>query len=84
MNRLATAYSLEKMRKALNEFRNSLATRKEAQKAAYARNNLTQNLRNENIQKKENKQTGYDIDIKDGRWYIVCMYIYMCIHKSHV
>nr|XP_050862762.1 uncharacterized protein LOC127069622 [Vespula vulgaris]XP_050862764.1 uncharacterized protein LOC127069622 [Vespula vulgaris] len=67
MNRLAAAYSLEKMRKALNEFRNSLAARKEAQKAAYARNNLTQNLRNdESIQKNEKKQTSFNININDA------------------
>ncbi|KAL2719284.1 stress response protein NST1 [Vespula squamosa] len=67
MNRLAVAYSLEKMRKALNEFRNNLAARKEAQKAAYARNNLTQNFRNdESIQKTEKKQTSFNINIEDA------------------
>lgn len=44
MSRMAAAYSLQKMRKALNELRNSVAIQKEAQKEE-AQNNMTSSFR---------------------------------------
>nr|XP_033189571.1 stress response protein NST1 [Bombus vancouverensis nearcticus] len=45
MARIASAYSFEKMRKALNELRNNVATRIEAQKATHVQSNQTSNFR---------------------------------------
>ncbi|XP_043798165.1 uncharacterized protein LOC122717810 isoform X1 [Apis laboriosa] len=57
MARMAAAYSFEKMRKALNDLRNNVAARIEAQKAIYAQNNQSSNFReNSNIPKTKDKR----------------------------
>lgn len=57
MARMAAAYSFEKMRKALNDLRNNVAARIEAQKAIYAQNNQSSNFReNSNIPKSKDKR----------------------------
>lgn len=54
---MAAAYSFEKMRKALNDLRNNVAARIEAQKAIYAQNNQSSNFReNSNIPKSKDKR----------------------------
>ncbi|XP_072762966.1 uncharacterized protein [Anoplolepis gracilipes] len=45
MTRMAAAYWVQKMRKALNELRNNVAAQKEAQRMQEAQNNLTSNFR---------------------------------------
>lgn len=58
MNRLATAYSMEKMRKALNELRISVNPHLEVLKAVHPSSNSTQNFRNnESAQRSEKKRT---------------------------
>lgn len=57
MARIASAYSFEKMRKALNELRNNVATRIEAQKATQVQGNQTSNFReNSNNSKSKDKR----------------------------
>lgn len=45
MGRMAAAYTLEKMRKTLNDLRSNVAARMEAQKIAQAQSNQTSNFR---------------------------------------
>lgn len=57
MARMAAAYSLQKMRKALNELRNNIAAQKEAQKMQKEENNMTSSFR-ENSNGNSNSNTG--------------------------
>lgn len=58
MARMAAAYSLQKMRKALNELRNNVAAQKETQRTQKeAQNNLTSSFR-ENSNGNPNSNTG--------------------------
>lgn len=48
MARLAAAYSLEKMRKALNEFRNSITTQRDLQRSGHEKNDNSSNENKDN------------------------------------
>nr|XP_034193355.1 uncharacterized protein LOC117610271 [Osmia lignaria]XP_034193357.1 uncharacterized protein LOC117610271 [Osmia lignaria]XP_034193358.1 uncharacterized protein LOC117610271 [Osmia lignaria]XP_034193359.1 uncharacterized protein LOC117610271 [Osmia lignaria]XP_034193360.1 uncharacterized protein LOC117610271 [Osmia lignaria]XP_034193361.1 uncharacterized protein LOC117610271 [Osmia lignaria]XP_034193362.1 uncharacterized protein LOC117610271 [Osmia lignaria]XP_034193363.1 uncharacterized p len=62
MARIAAAYSLEKVRKALNELRNNVAVRIESQKIARSQNNQTSSFReNNNAGKASEKRTSNNI-----------------------
>lgn len=79
MARMAAAYSFEKMRKALNDLRNNVAARIEAQKAIYAQNNQSSNFReNSNIPKTKDKRINNLIEtegINSIKNIIVCVSI---------
>lgn len=76
---MAAAYSFEKMRKALNDLRNNVAARIEAQKAIYAQNNQSSNFReNSNIPKTKDKRINNLIEtegINSIKNIIVCVSI---------
>ena len=57
MSRLAAAYSLEKMRRALNEFRDSVIIQRENQKSDHGQDNLATNRpENSNSDKNDDKR----------------------------
>lgn len=66
MTRLAAAYSLEKMRRALDEFRSNMAAQRDLVRAAHSKKNTTSNFRDDpngngnGNQKKRNGNLLYD------------------------
>lgn len=64
---MAAAYSFEKMRKALTDLRNNVATQVEAQKAVHAQNNESSNFReNSNTPKPKDKRTQNNLIETEG------------------
>ncbi|XP_012274531.1 uncharacterized protein LOC105696547 [Orussus abietinus] len=61
MARLAAAYSLEKMIRALNELRNNVVAQRESQKAEATQNNLTSDQQNGNEGRNEDKRGNKDL-----------------------
>jgi hypothetical protein len=67
MSRLSAAYSLEKLRRALNQLNSNAAAQRESQKAAQAQNNLTSNHPSgANANKNEDKRTRNNVDEMQG------------------
>lgn len=67
MSRLAAAYSLEKLRRALNELSSSAAAQRESQRAAQAQNNLTANHPGgANVNKKDDTRNKKNIEELQG------------------
>lgn len=81
MARMAAAYSFEKMRKALNDLRNNVAARIEAQKAIYAQNNQSSNFReNSNIPKSKDKRINNLIETEgknSTKNHRLCLYLFL-------
>lgn len=68
MARMAAAYSLEKMRKALSDLRNNVAARVESQKTANAQSNQSSNFReNSNVGKPSEKRNSNSIAEIEGK-----------------
>lgn len=57
MARAAASYSLEKMRRALSEFRKNVAMQRQAQKLGTAQNNLTTDLPENTNEDKRNENS---------------------------
>ncbi|XP_043283662.1 uncharacterized protein [Venturia canescens] len=71
MTRLAAAYSLEKMRKALEEFRTNIAAQRDLMRAAHAKNNETHHSRDRNDDKNGSdylKRSGHGIVDDDANY----------------
>ena len=70
MSRLAAAYSLEKMRRALKEFRDSVIIQRESQKPAHPQDSLTTNRPEDSTGDKSEEKRSQGVTSMEGKGFL--------------